>query len=174
MDRKTIKHYRDRLARLIARADALAESDDRAARRALALELQQFIEDTPRPVPGQPETAEFEEMDDIALRTHEALLLANIQDRVSAIAQRSAELASLAKRFAAQAEANEQAAKTLRLEKATAVVKSLTESIAAMKELKAQLEQAPADDDALTALARQLGKALQSLQDIRAAVESKA
>lgn len=172
MDDKIIRKWRDALAALLARADAAAANPDLNVRRAVAKDLQTFIMDNPPAIDDEPDTAVFREMDDIAGKAHDALLLAVVEDRVSAIASRSAELAGLAKKVAAQTAENEKAAKSIRLEKATAVVNSVTTAVNAIKNLKTQLEDQPATEEDFTELAKKLGKALQTLQDLRTAVES--
>lgn len=172
MDPKIIKDWRDKLSALLDRANAIALNPDLLARRAVAKDLQAFIMDNPPSVSTEPETAEFDEMDAIARKAHDALLLSVVEDRVAAIASRSAELAGLTRKVAAQTAANEKAARSLRLEKAIRVASTATETVNAIKELKAQIEDHPSTEQDFTELTKHLGIALQSLQDLRTAVES--
>lgn len=172
MDPKLIKKWRNALADLLSQADDVAVNPDLMVRRAVAKKLQEFIMDNPPSLSTEPGTAVFDEMDAIARQAHDALLLAAVTDRVAGIASRSAEFAGLTKKVAAQTAANEKSARSLRLEKAGKVVSSVTEAVNAIKELKAQLEDQPSTEEDFTQLAAQLGKAVQSLQDLRATVES--
>jgi hypothetical protein len=141
----------------------------------MADRLTQFIIRNPPTLPEDPASAEFEEMDRIARACHDALLLEAIQQRVAAIMGRTAELAVLRKKFDSQTAANQQAAASIRLEKARKVVESTTAAVAAMLDLKKDLDRAidagVADVD-LTALARQVGALVERLQALRSAVET--
>lgn len=172
MDQKLVTKWRDILAKLLEKADDAATEPDLNVRRGVARSLQEFIIDNPPFVADEPESAVFREMDEIATKAHDALLLSVIEDRVAAIAARSVELAGLEKKIAVQTAANDKEAKSIRLEKATAVVSSITSAVSSIKALKAQLEEAPGSEEDLTALVRQLGRAVESLQALRTAVEA--
>src|SRR5688572_26855979 len=139
MDAKTIKKWRDKLSELLESARAVAQSTSLTERLALADELQAFIIDNPPALPEQPETLEFEEMDRIARKAHDGLLLDAIGERVAIIMGQTAELAGLTKKIQGQALANEKAAKSLRFEKAQKVASSATATVIAIKELKEQI-----------------------------------
>lgn len=165
--------WRTSLDKMLAEAGQLAGTDsDPVDRRDLRDRLHFFIRDNPDVLPDDPSTEVYGEMDEIARRTRDDLLLDEIAKRIDRIADRTYELGELEKKARARAALNEKTAKSLRLEKATKVVTSLTESVNAIKELKAQLDGSPSTEEDFTALATKLGKALQSLQDLRTSVES--
>lgn len=164
--------WRDKLDKLLAGARKLAAADsDPEDRRDLRDRLHEFVLRNPDVLPDDPGSEVFGEMDDIARGVRDDLLLQEITTRIDRIANRTYELGELEKRAKARAALNEKAAKTLRLEKATKVVASLTESVNAIKDLKTQLEGSPESEEDFTELAKQLGKALQTLHDLRTAVE---
>lgn len=164
-----LAHWSDDLAQRLAAARDAADTRDRDAIRAAAARLRSYITENPKPQADLPQTKVFDEMDAIALRAHNTLLLGEIDRAVAEIAVNSAELTALAKRVSTQTEANQQAAKFVRLEAAKKVLSSLTETINAAKSLKAELEKPGAEQD-FSALATQIDKALKSLQDLHGAV----
>lgn len=171
MDEKIIKKWRSKLAELIERARASAETADFDARLELADELQHFIMDNPPSIPEQPETAEFEEMDKIARGVHDGLLLAAINERLAIIAGQTAEFAGLTKKIKAQSEANEKKAKSLRFEKTQRVLASVTETVVAINDLAQVVDEQTGSEEEMAALAKQLAKTLAALQDLRALAE---
>jgi hypothetical protein len=171
MDQKTITKWRDKLAALLDEARVAAQSEQLSDRLDAAGHLQDFIMNNPQSVPDQPETAEFDEMDTIAREAHDGLLLGAITDRVAAIMKQTAELASLTKKVQGQTTANQQAAKSIQLEKAQRVVAAVTGTVQALKDLKTQIENQPITDDGLADLAKKIGKVVETLQDLRSDVE---
>lgn len=171
MKPETIQKWRDKLESLLKRAEAVA-GEPLPARLAAAKQLQAFILDNPAAVDDDPDTAVFTEMDDIAAKAHDALLLAALDERIAGIASRSAELAGLEKKVSSQAAANEKAAKAIRLEKATQVVNSVTAAVNSIKDLKTAIEANPATAQDFEALLAKLGEAVATLQKVRDAVES--
>ena len=172
MPKKTIQSWRDQLNGLLEQARTAGQAGTDEERIAVADELRNFISDTPSVLPDQPETAEFAEMDKIALGAHNALLLGAAEARVAAIMANTAELAGLAKKVQAQTAANEQAARSIRLEKARKVVVASTDAIAAITELKTQIEAQTGAEGQVAVLGEKLGKALAALRDLRQTVES--
>lgn len=164
-----LKRWHDQLASLLQDAKAAAQSDDFDRCLAIADKLQQFIRSNPLRQADLPQTAAFDEMDVIARNAHDSLLLDELEQSVARIAVQSAELTALVKRVTTQTEANQRAAKLVRLDAAKNVLTSLTETINAAKTLKAELEKAEAGQD-FTALAAQIDKALKALQDLHGAV----
>lgn len=172
MPQKTIQSWRDQLGGLLEQARTVGQSGTPDQRLAVAAELRTFRNETPPAVPELPETAEFEEMDRIANRAREALLLGAAEERVAAIMANTAELAGLAKKVQAQTGANEQAARSIRLEQARKVVVASTEAIAAITELKKQVEAQTGAEGQVAVLGEKLGKALAALRDLRQTVEA--
>jgi hypothetical protein len=164
--------WRTKLDTLLEEARTLAKANSHPDdRRDLRDRLHKFILRNPDVLPDDPGSEVFGEMDDIARGARDDLLLQEISSRIDRIAERTYELGELEKRTRARTALNEKAAKTLRLEKATQVVASLTASLNAIKDLKAQLESSPESEEDFTELAKQLGKALTTLQDLRNTVE---
>jgi hypothetical protein len=172
MPEKPIQSWRDQLNSLLEQARTAGQAGTFEERQAVAVELRTFIGETPPTVPDLPETAEFEEMDKIALGAHRALMLGAAEERVAAIMANTAELAGLAKKVQAQTAANEQAARSIRLEKARKVVVASTDAIAAITELKTQIEAQTGAEGQVAVLGEKLGKALAALRDLRQTVES--
>lgn len=172
MDAKIIKKWRDKLAELLEEARTVAQSSSLGDRLALAAELQAFIIDNPPALEEQPETLEFEEMDKIARQAHDGLLLDAINDRVAIVMGQTAELAGLTKKIQGQTAANEKSAKSLRFEKAQNVISTTTATVIAIKDLKQQVENQTIADEDVAALLKKLEKTLETLQDLRSAVES--
>jgi long-subunit acyl-CoA synthetase (AMP-forming) len=172
MDAKMIKKWRDKLSELLESARAVSQSPDLGERLAVADELQAFIVDNPPALADQPETAEFDEMDKIARKAHDGLLLDAIGERVAAIMSQTAELAGLAKKIQGQTAANEKAARTLRFEKTQQVLATTNAAVLAIKDLKTQVENQTLADKDVAALGKKLSKALETLQDLRSAVEA--
>ena len=172
---KSLAGWRAKLEELLGAAREAAQQDDFDTRLEVADRLTQFIVCNPPEVPDDPETAEYTEMDRLAKEAHDGLLLASIQERVAAIMSRTAEFAALRKQIEAQANANAQAAASIRLEKARKVVDATTNAVAAMMDLKKQVESAAKDGQAsdFTALGKQLEKAIESIQALRHEVETK-
>jgi len=172
---KGLAGWRAKLDELLADARAVAQNDDLDSRLEMADRLTQFIIRNPPTLPEDPASAEYEEMDRIARECHDALLLEAIQQRVVAIMGRTAELAALRKKFDAQTSANQQAAASIRLEKARRVVESTTAAVAAMMDLKKELDgaiDAGAADADISALAKTVGTLIEKLQAVRSDVET--
>jgi len=172
---KDLAGWRAKLDELLADARDAAQQADLDARLDMADRLTEFIIRNPPTVPEDPASAEYEEMDRIARECHDALLVQAIQERVAAIMGRTAELAALRKKFDSQTSANQQAAASIRLEKARKVVESTTAAVAAMMDLKKELErtiEAGGAGTDITTLARQVGTLVEKLQAVRNDVET--
>lgn len=172
---KGLAGWRAKLDELLAAARDAAQEDDLDVRLEMADRLTQFIIRNPPSVPEDPASAEYDEMDRIARESHDALLLDAIQQRVAAIMGRTAELATLRKKFDNQTSLNQQTAASIRLEKARKVVESTTAAVAAMMDLKRELEGAidagVADAD-ISTLVKQVGNLIEKLQAVRSDVET--
>src|SRR5262245_61483182 len=139
---KNLDGWRAKLDELLEIARDAAKNDDLDARLAIADRLTQFIIRNPPVVMEDPATAEYDDMDRIAREAHDALLLTSIEERVAGIMSRTAELATLRKRVEGRTAANRAAASSIRLEKARHVVDSTTATVAAMMDLKKDIERA--------------------------------
>lgn len=172
---KNLAGWRDKLDELLAEAKKAAQVDDLDQRLKVADRLTQFIVNNPPALPDDPASVEYEEMDRVAKDAHDALLLATIQERVAGIMGRTAELAALRKKIESRIAANREAAASIRLEKARRVVESTTNAVAAMMELKKEIERAAeagAQEADLAALGRQLGSLIEKIQTLRNEVET--
>jgi hypothetical protein len=167
---KGLAAWRTKLDQLLAAARETALKDDLSARLAMADRLTQFIIRNPPALLADPASAEYEEMDRIARQCHDALLLGAIQERVAEIMSRTAELAALRKKFEHQTTANLQSAASIRLERVRKVFESTTVAVAAMGDLKKELDrtiEAGAATADITALAAQVGGLIERLQAVR-------
>ena len=91
---------------------------------------------------SHPNSEEIRALDAIAGRAATDVLDAGIAERIQSIAGRTTELLQLSKGVEARGQELNQAAASIRLEKATKVVNSLTKSVQALKELRPALENA--------------------------------
>jgi hypothetical protein len=80
-------------------------------------------------------------MDEIAMKTARDLSKQNMDERVASIVARTAEYAKLEKDVNAQAEANKETAKALRLEVAQQAISTLTETMNVLKELRTTIKE---------------------------------
>jgi hypothetical protein len=172
---KNLAGWRAKLDELLAAARAVAQNDDLDARLKVADRLTEFIIKNPPALPDDPATTEYEDMDRVAKEAHDALLLATIQERVASIMSKTAELAALRKKIEGRAAANREAAASIRLEKARRVVAATTDAVAAMTELKKEIERAAdseVQDADMAALGKQLDTLITRIQTLRSDVET--
>lgn len=171
MDEQTIRDWHDKLHDLLTRAASLAGTGSGDERRALADEIQRFIMDKPMPRSGEAGAVELKDMDQIAIKARDDLRLAIVSDRISAIAGRSAEFASLTAKVRDRAAVNDGAAKAIRLERSRKVVAAVTDSVNAIEELKEQIEQQALTEESLRELKKKLLATAESLKALKASVE---
>jgi len=172
---KGLDRWRAKLEELLSAARGAAAADDLDARLEIADRLTEFIIRNPPALAQDPASLAYEEMDRIAKEAHDGLLLASIQERVAAIAGRTAELARLTKEVESQVAENEKAAATLRLEKARRMVDATTGAIATMLDLKKELECAAATGASQAdweALATEINTLVARIQKLRNDVET--
>jgi flagellin-specific chaperone FliS len=148
------------LAGLLEAAQDASAGDDLAKRTAVARRLGTYILKSP---PG----GDFDALDDIAKQTAIDLLKQNMDERNQAIMKNVAELASLTKTLQAGARANLTAAGSIRLERARAVVDHATDTVRALTELRASLNEETDEE-----LAKKLENLVRRLQDLRNLVEA--
>lgn len=172
---KNLAGWRAKLDELLEAARAVAQNDDLDARLKVADRLTEFIVNNPPALPDDPATAEYEDMDRVAKDAHDALLLATIQERVAGIMSQTAELAALRKKVEGRTSANREAAASIRLEKARRVVAATTDAVAAMMDLKKEIERAAEggiQDADTAALGKQLVTLIERIQTLRSDVEN--
>lgn len=156
-----IPGWRKKLKELLKDAEKAAESDNSNERRRQARRLAQFVTNS------RPNTGEIAVMDEIAMKTARDLSKQNMDERVASIVARTAEYAKLEKDLNAQADANNETAKALRLEVAHKTVGALTETMTLLKELRTSLK-----GEGETTLLKRLDKLSGDLKDFRDKLES--
>lgn len=171
MDPKVIQTWQDKLAALLARAAAIKESGEDPID--LAREVEAFASQHPVVLPEDSAAEQFEKMDEIARNTHDALISADINQRITSIAEGTAELAKLTGRVGAQSATNVASAKSISLEQLTSTVSAATDALNAIKELQTSVKAqtgAPGQVEDLTA---KLATAVAALQAFKTAAEGK-
>jgi len=171
--------WRNKLDELLAVARTVASNDDIDARLDVSDRLTKFIIKNPPSTPGDPTSSEYDLMDRVARDASNALLLTTIQERVASIVSRTTELAALRKKIDSRTAANREEAASIRLEKARRVVDATTQAVAAITDLKKELEDAVVDAGAgvasssdFTELARKLDALISRIQSVRSEVET--
>ncbi len=154
------EQWQAKLEELLGEAESAAREDGDANRLAVSRRLTDFI------MNSWPNDKAIKAMDEIAKRTAQDLLLQTIHERVREIAGRTAELRQLGKEFQDLADAASTSASAIRLEKAHRVAKTLTDSVHLLKDLRASL-----DSGSDASLIRNVDKAMDTIQKLRAMVE---
>lgn len=167
--------WRKKLDELLAAAREAATKDGLDPRLEVSERLTKFIIRNPPAVAGDPVSGEYESMDRVAREASDALLLGTIQERVAAIVGRTTELATLRKKIDNRTAANRESAASIRLEKARRVVDATTEAVAALIDLKKEIEEASGsgvDLAELKALAKKIDALVSRAQTLRNEVET--
>ncbi len=171
---KNLAGWRAKLDELLAAARATAKIEDLDLRLEIADRLTEFIIHNPPVLANNPSTAEYEEMDRVAKEAHDGLLLASIQERVATIMSKTAEMAALRKKIEVQTAADRKAAASIRLEKARRVIDATTEAVAAMNDLKKEIDgtsKSEVQGGDMTALGKKLETLIANFQGLRGEVE---
>lgn len=157
------------LAELIDAATLAFNNRDHDEKNAALAKLRDFIGHSPNDVAAG--------LDEIALRAIAAIVAKSWDEGVAEMHARSAELARLTKQIGAITASGNEAAASIRLEKARRVVDRATETIQSMNALRKQLRQeldaiaeAGGDDEVEAAIAR-IDQAIRAVQTMRNAVE---
>jgi hypothetical protein len=158
---KDVTGWRDKLAELLEAAKRAASSDDHGARRDVADRLNLFIERS------RPQSAEMDQMDDIAGNTALSLMKQTIDERMAELTVRGTELAKLTKALDAQAETASASADSIRLTKIREVVDVLTRSVHSLNEFCAAI-----DGEDTAVLVSAVEDLLSRIQEVRNAIES--
>jgi hypothetical protein len=171
--------WRKKLDELLTAARTAAAQDDIDVRLEVSDRLTKFIVKNPPSIPGDPASSEYDAMDRIAREASDGLLLATIQQRVAAIVSRTTELAAIRKKIDSRTAANRDEAASIRLEKARRVVDATTEAVAAMTDLKKELEDAVKDSGNaggsgtdFSELAKKIDGLISRIQSVRSEVET--
>jgi len=158
----SVENWRTKLSALLDQGKTAAASGDSAAVRRVSKALTQFVIDSPGAL-GEGILA----LDEIAQGAVSDFLIEDINRQVDAIAARTAELARLTKQMEAQAAQTAEEANSIRLQRAHAVVETLTKSVGALVDLRVALKEG---DDAQ--LAKRIEEALGIITSVRDAVDA--
>jgi 6,7-dimethyl-8-ribityllumazine synthase len=150
--------WRRKLEALLREAEQAARDEER--RFEIAARLREFVRNS------GPQVPDIARLDDIASATVRALMNQTIDARLAELADRSVELARLAKAIDAVAVDAAAAGDSIRLVRTRAVIDSLTRSVEAVTALRAIID-GQTDRD----LAAQVEAGLAALQELRSTVE---
>jgi hypothetical protein len=150
--------WRRKLEALLREAEQAARDEER--RFEIAARLREFVRNS------GPQVPDIARLDDIASATVRALMNQTIDARLAELADRSVELARLAKAIDAVAVDAAAAGDSIRLVRTRAVIDSLTRSVEAVTALRAIID-GQTDRD----LVAQVEAGLAALQELRSTVE---
>ena len=150
--------WRRKLEALLREAEQAARDEER--RFEIAARLREFVRNS------GPQVPDISRLDDIASATVRALMNQTIDARLAELADRSVELARLAKAIDAVAVDAAAAGDSIRLVRTRAVIDSLTRSVEAVTALRAIID-GQTDRD----LVAQVEAGLAALQELRSTVE---
>jgi hypothetical protein len=153
---KDLAGWRAKLKELLAAAEKASGKNDDDARLSVASRLNQFV------LESSPNTDEIVALDQLATAAARELSLDVVGGAVERIAARTARLRAIAKQLDALTAKVEQAAASIRLEKAHRAIDAFTEAVRAVDDLDKVLEDGSDDD-----LRKRLAKLAASLVDLR-------
>lgn len=155
---KGVDGWLPELKLLLTEAAAAAKQAEFEPRLKVSQFLAGFIQES------WPQTPEMDQLDDLAKQTVASLMMADIDERLGAIASRTTEYAKLTKDFEAVAERNEAAAGSIRLQGIQHLIDATTQTIASAKALAASLDISKAGDKKIAALIDDTVKAVEKLR----------
>lgn len=153
------------LKKLVEEAKNLSSGDETAS-DALAARLNKFVDCS------RPNSEEILELDEIASDLAMDLIFGEIEEVANSVASRDQQISLLTKRLGLEAERNNQNAASIRFEKATELVESLTASVSKVHGLLGALEGVP--EAAKKKLTTRLSKLVKEAQAVRGEVEAMA
>jgi hypothetical protein len=156
---KGFEGWSAKLRELLAAGAKISASNDLQERLDLSQRFTDFIVNSEG-------DADIARLDEIARKACADLLQAGINDRLTAMAGQSSDLAILVKTLGTQTDKNEAAAASIRLDKLHNTASALTDAVRSVNELRAVLKDGE-DDQLITKLV----KLVDSLQSVRSAVE---
>jgi hypothetical protein len=109
----------------------------------------------------------MDKLDDLAQLTVTDLMMATIDERLSAIVSRTAEYSKLEKDLTTAAERGESAADAIRMQGIQNLIASTTQTIASAKSLAASLDMSDLDEKKLAAL---INKTIDAVTKLRSGV----
>ena len=151
---ESFSDWSDTLNQLLKQVEAALKSGDIAQRTAVQRLLSDFCSHSPDRLAAQ--------LDVIARQTMDDMLNKAIDEALSSIASRSADLAMHAKVISAVAESAERRAASIRLDKAKQVIDSTTSTIVSLTSLRQALGEG-VDDKVVVA---RIDKAVKAIQDL--------
>lgn len=151
---QTFDHWSAELDRILVQARVVLKSGDTQGRTDVQDQLADYIAHSPNRLAA--------ELDAIARRAMDDMLESAITDALGSLATRSAELSLHAKTFADIAGAAEQRARSIRLERARAVVDAATSTVQSLAGLRQSLGDAA--DDKL--VAEKIDKAVKAIHEL--------
>lgn len=157
----TLDAWRQELQTLLDEAREVSSQDDFQKRLNVAEYLTGFIQES------FPQTEEMDALDALAEQAVEDILLPTIDDRLAAIASRTAEYVAISKSFDAAAEKAEAMAGEIRLQNIKSVIDATTQTIASAKSLADSLDASKADEKEIAAL---IDKAIKAVEKLRSGV----
>ena len=128
---KGLDAWSPELKQLLLEANEAAKQPETEPRLKVSQLLAGFIQES------WPQTPEMDKLDQLAEETVTALMLGDINQRLGAIATRTAEYAKLTKDLEATAERNDAAADSIRLKGIQSLIDSTTQTIVSAKALAA-------------------------------------
>ena len=153
---KDLAGWQAKLKELLAVAEKASSKNDDAARLAVASRLNQFV------LESSPNTDEIVALDQLATNAARELSIDVVGGAVDRITARTAQLRAITKQLDAVTAKAEQAAASIRLEKAHRVIDAFTEAVRAVDDLDKVLEDGEDDD-----LRKRLTRLTASLVDLR-------
>jgi hypothetical protein len=159
---KGVDAWLPELKQLLAEAGETAKQTDPAPRLKLAQFLTGFIQES------WPQTPEMDKLDDLARQTVNSLMLTDMDQRLGAIASRTAAYAKLAKDIEAAAERNETAAASIRLQGIRQLIDATTQTIASARALAASLDSSKPGDKKIATLVEETVAAVEKLRSAAA------
>jgi len=157
--------WRAELQFLVAEARALAEDATLEERVALTDRLNEFV------VRSRPDNHEIQRLDMLAFDLVQAILQPEAERRIGDIAARDIQLAQLSKQLNVESERAAEKAASIRMERATELVESLTESVQKARALVEKLDTAA--DEAQAELRKRVDGLVKRIQSVRSEIESK-
>lgn len=155
--------WKAKLKELLGAAEKASTKNDDEQRLAVAARLNRFV------LESSPNTEEILAFDELASAAARALSVEVVEGAVDRIAGRTAALRSIAKQLDAVTTRAEQAAASIRLEKAHRVIDAFTETVRAVDELNTVLEDGSDDD-----LRKRLTKLATAIRDLRGELDESA
>lgn len=152
--------WKQKLDELLIEARQIAKEDDFEKRDAMSHRLMEFVKES------RPNTDEVKMLDDIAAKVASDLMMETIEDRLSAITERTGAYHQATKEFEANAEENSAKADSIRLRAITSFIDSTTKTVEAAKELQKALQDNAGD----VKLGEKIQATIDAIEQLRSSV----